>query len=197
MNIKLNKGYELRNTIGKGEGIFATKCFKAGETVMIGRIKEKLYKNHSHASQTGENEYVLHAGSITKVNHSCHPDCGIHLNETGAHDFVAMKDIKVNEEITFDYAMRNYGIDYFPEHCICGSEECRGVISGWKNLSDKKKKEYKGFVAPYLLALDIKHSSEKLQNKLTLLREPIRKPHLSLVTSVISPTIKNIKSDLI
>jgi len=190
MNIKLNNGYELRKTIEKGEGIFATKCFKAGETVMTGRIEKKLYKNHSHASQTGENEYVLHAGSITKVNHSCHPDCGIQLNETGAHNFVAMKDIKVNEEVTFDYAMRNYGIDFFPKHCMCDSEECRGVISGWKDLSDKKKKEYKGFAAPYLLALDIKHSFEKLQNKLMSFKKPIRKPRLNLVPSVASSIIK-------
>ena len=190
MEIKLNNGYELRNAIGKGEGIFATKCFKAGEIVMTGRIEKKLYKNHSHASQTGENEYVLHAGSITKVNHSCHPDCGIHLNETGAHDFVAMKDINANEEITFDYAMRNYGIDYFPKHCMCGSEECRGVISGWKDLSAKKKKEYKGFVAPYLPALDIKHSLEKLQNNLMSLKKSIRKTRLSLVPSVNSSTIE-------
>ncbi len=190
MNIKLNNGYELRKTVGKGEGIFATKCFKAGETVMIGKIEKKLYKNHSHASQTGEKEYVLHAGSITKVNHSCHPDCGIHLNETGAHDFVAMKDIKVNEEITFDYAMRNYGIDFFPKHCMCGAEECRGVITGWKDLSDKKKKEYAGFVAPYLLALDKKHSFKKPQINLTLLKKIKKKPFLRLVPAVGSSTIK-------
>ena len=190
MNIKLNNGYELRKTVGKGEGIFATKCFKVGETVMIGKIEKKLYKNHSHASQVGENEYVLHAGSITKVNHSCHPDCGIHLNETGAHDFVAMRDIKVNEEITFDYAMRNYGIDYFPIHCMCGSKECRGVITGWKDLSDKKKKEYVGFAAPYLLALDKKHSFKKPRINLTLLKKIKKKPLLRLVPAVGSSAIK-------
>ena len=54
-----------------------------------------------------------------------------------------MKDINVNEEITLDYAMRNYGVDYFPKHCMCGSEKCRGVISGWKYLSDKKRKSTK------------------------------------------------------
>ena len=100
--------------------------------------------------------------------------------------FIAMRDIKVNEEITFDYAMRNYDINFFPKQCMCGSKECRGVISGWKDLSNKKKKEYKGFVAPYLLALDLKHSSEKLQNKSTLLR----KPHLSLVPSAVPSTVK-------
>ena len=55
---------------------------------MVGVIKEALNGNHSHASQIGENEYVLHAGLITKVNHSCDPNCGIRVNETGAHDFV-------------------------------------------------------------------------------------------------------------
>jgi len=33
-----------------------------------------------------------------------------------------MKDISVNEEITFDYAMRNYTIDHFPQQCMCGSK---------------------------------------------------------------------------
>ena len=54
----------------------------------------------------GLNTYVFHAGYISKVNHSCDPNCGIKVNETGAHDFVARKDIEVGEEITFDYAMR-------------------------------------------------------------------------------------------
>lgn len=149
---------ELRKSSGKGEGIFATKSFRVGDIVMVGVIKEVLNGNHSHASQIGENEYVLHDGLITKVNHSCSPNCGISVNKTGAHDYVAIKEIGVNEEITFDYAMRNYVINYFPKNCMCGSKRCRGRIAGWKDLPDEKKKEYAGFVAPYLLELDAKHS---------------------------------------
>ncbi|BCO07993.1 SET domain-containing protein-lysine N-methyltransferase [Desulfolithobacter dissulfuricans] len=158
----MKDGFELRKSSGKGEGIFATKLFKIGDIVMVGVIKESLNGNHSHASQIGVNEYVLHAGLIIKVNHSCDPNCGISVNKTGAHDFVTMKDIIVNEEITFDYAMRNYIVDYFPKKCMCGSKRCRGRITGWKDLPDKKKKEYEGFVAPYLLELDAKHSCEKV-----------------------------------
>ena len=158
----MKDGFELRKSSGKGEGIFATKSFKVGDIVMVGVIKEALNGNHSHASQIGENEYVLHAGLITKVNHSCDPNCGIRVNETGAHDFVAIKEIGVNEEITFDYAMRNYIIDYFPKKCMCGSKRCRGRITGWKDLPDEKKKEYEGFVAPYLLELDAKRSCENV-----------------------------------
>jgi len=154
--------FELREISGKGIGVFATKSFKVGDIVMIGVIKEVLKGNNSHSSQIGENEYVLHAGLISKVNHSCDPNCGIRVNETGAHDFVAMVEIGVNEEITFDYAMRNYTIDFFPKQCMCGSKKCCVRITGWKDLPDEKKKEYEGFVAPYLLELDAKNSRDKV-----------------------------------
>jgi len=157
----METGFELRETSEKGEGVFATKSFKAGEIVMVGVIQEVLNGNDGHASQIGEFGYVLHAGLISKVNHSCEPNCGIGINNTGAHDFVAMRNIRVNEEITFDYAMRNYNVDYFPRQCMCGSKRCRGKITGWKDLPEGKKKDYEGFVAPYLLELDAKYSCEK------------------------------------
>ena len=162
MGLQMKDWFELRESSGKGEGVFATKSFKIGDTVMVGAIKETLNRNHSHASQIGENKYVLHAGLIIKVNHSCDPNCGIKVNITGAHDFFAIKDISISEEITFDYAMRNYKISYFMKKCMCGSKRCRGRVTGWKDLPDEKKKEYKGFVAPYLLELDAKHSLEKV-----------------------------------
>ncbi len=158
----MKTGFELRKTSEKGEGVFSNKSSKVGDIVMVGVIKGVLNGNHSHASQIGEYEYVLHAGLISKVNHSCGPNCGIRINETGAHDFTARRDINVNEEITFDYAMRNYGVDYFPKQCMCGSEICRGRITGWKDLPDERKKIYEGFVAPYLLELDAKHFCEKV-----------------------------------
>ena len=149
----MKNGFELKKSSGKGEGVFATQAFKINEIVMVGVIKEVLSENHSHASQIGENEYVLHAGLITKVNHSCDPNCGIRVNETGAHDFISIRHISIHEEITFDYAMRNYGVDYFPSQCTCGSKICRGKIRGWKNLPLNKRIEYKGFIAPYLIEL--------------------------------------------
>lgn len=147
-------GYKLRSIAGKGEGIFSTRSFKTGETVMVGRIEKPLNGNDSHASQVGEHKYVRHAGLIPKVNHSCSPNCGIRVNETGGHDFIAMKSISTDEEITFDYAMRNYSVEYFPPKCACGSNICRGRVTGWKDLPEKSRQEYKGFVAPYLYELD-------------------------------------------
>lgn len=145
---------ELRKVQGKGEGVFATRAFGVGETVMIGVIEQELSKNHSHASQIAKDRYVFHAGLVPKVNHSCEPNCGIHVNQTGAHDFVAIRDILAGEEITFDYAMRNYSIDHFDYTCQCGALECRGTITGWKDLPASWKEKYAGFIAPYLLDLD-------------------------------------------
>ena len=126
---------------------------------MVGVIEKNLTANHSHASQVSATLHVQHAGLISKVNHSCNPSCGISVNATGAHDFIAFRDIEQGEEITFDYAMRNYSIDYFPDPCLCGEVTCRVQVDGWKGLSINKRLEYEGFIAPYLLDMINKDSS--------------------------------------
>jgi uncharacterized protein len=176
--ITMNIGCKLKKTTQGGEGVFATESFTIGDVVMIGVIEKVLDKNNRHASQVGEHLYVLHAGLASKVNHSCDPRCGIKTNKSGAHDLVARKNIGVGEEITFDYAMRNYVVEYFKKRCSCGAPNCRGKISGWKDLPQERKKEYEGFVAPYLLALDTKYSHE--ETRPSRLREKSL-PRLSLV----------------
>jgi hypothetical protein len=148
-------GYELRSTgNGKGEGVFATRDFRVGETVMVGVIECRLAENNAHATQVGRNEYVLLAGLASKVNHSCSPNCGVRINSTGAPDLVARKAITVGDEITFDYAMRNYTIEHFPGRCLCGADMCRESVTGWKDLPGARRRAYQGLVAPYLLEID-------------------------------------------
>ncbi len=147
-------GYELRSANGRGEGVYASCDYRRGQIVLVGRIEAEVPGNHSHASQVARDRFVLHGGLISKVNHSCSPNCGIHVNETGAHDFVARHHIPTGVELTFDYAMRNYTIEYFPERCRCGATGCRGSITGWKDLPPELKRAYHGLVAPYLLDLD-------------------------------------------
>jgi uncharacterized protein len=148
-------GYELCTvTDGRGDGVFATRCFVVGETVMVGVIERRVAANDSHATQVSRTEWVRHGGLGPKVNHSCSPNCGVRLNDSGACDFVAREPIAAGEEITFDYAMRNYSVEHFPGGCLCGSDRCRGSITGWRDLSDERKAAYRGLVAPYLLEID-------------------------------------------
>src|SRR4029077_20097721 len=63
------------------------------------------------------------------VNHSCDPCCGI----VGSGLLVTMRDAEGGEGLCFDYAMTDSD-DYDMFTCSCGTDRCRGVITGddWK-----------------------------------------------------------------
>ncbi len=149
------EGVELRRTAdGKGEGVWSTRPFAAAETVMVGFLIGPLTSNDSHATQVGPDRWARHGGLGPKVNHSCDPNCGVRLNDEQAFDFVARRPISAGQELTFDYAMRNFTIDHFPAVCLCGAARCRGSVTGWKDLPAARKADYGELVAPYLRVMD-------------------------------------------
>jgi len=130
--------------------VIATRPFAAGETVMVGFLVGALIANDSHATQVGPDSWARHGGLGPMVNHSCDPNCGVRLNDAQAFDFVARQPISAAQELTFDYAMRNFTIDHFPAVCLCGTARCRGSVTGWKDLPAARKADYGELVAPYL-----------------------------------------------
>ncbi len=138
---------------GKGDGVLSTRSFAAGETVMVGFLVGALKENDSHATQVGPRRWARHGGLGPKVNHSCDPNCGVRLNDEQAFDVVARQQIDAGQEVTFDYAMRNFTIDHFPAVCLCGAPRCRGSVTGWKDLTAAQKAGYGNLVAPYLLTM--------------------------------------------
>jgi hypothetical protein len=121
---------------------------------MVGFLIGAVAGNHSHATQVGPTRWALHGGLGPKVNHSCDPNCGVRLNEAEAFDFVARRAIDSGQELTFDYAMRNFTVDHFPSTCLCGASQCRGSVTGWKDLPEQRKADYGELVAPYLRTMD-------------------------------------------
>jgi len=63
-------------------------------------------------------------GSMMHLNHACEPNLGLQ----GQIVFVALRDIKANEELTCDYAMTDD--EDYEMQCKCGTETCRGIITG-------------------------------------------------------------------
>ena len=63
-------------------------------------------------------------------NHSCAGNLG--FNESG--DFVARKNIRNGEELTYDYGMAESN-PRFRMECRCGAENCRKIITGsdWRD----------------------------------------------------------------
>ncbi len=144
---------EIKKTNQKGFGVYAIESLKSGEIVVNTHIIKYLNNNDSHAVQIAENTFVYFDQLRLTVNHSCSPNCGIQVNSSSGHDLIAMKDIEAGEEITYDYSMENFKIEFFPTQCACQSEACRGRVTGWKDLDEAIQKKYEGFTAPYLLQI--------------------------------------------
>jgi hypothetical protein len=79
------------------------------------------------------------------INHSCDPNCGL----LGATVVVAMRDIEIGEELTFDYAMSD-GSDYDEFTCLCSTPRCRGVVSGRDWRLPELHARYADWFSPYL-----------------------------------------------
>lgn len=134
-------GMYAKENISKGEMVF----IKAGHIVK----REDFYSSSTINSYLPiSDEYFMAAISPDEEesiklynNHSCDPNCGMH----GEITFVAMRDISVGEELTIDYAFvdnENYSFE-----CHCGSEKCRGIVTGF----DWKIKKYKKDIIHILL----------------------------------------------
>lgn len=141
---------------GKGRGSFAIEPIAAGETVvafggtMMGRIElDELEADRAHRSIQIDDDLYLVSGVVADdgdlINHSCDPNCGL----LGSVLLVALRDIAVGEEITFDYAMSDAS-DYDEFRCLCGAPNCRQVVTGsdWRDPALQAK--YAGYFSPYL-----------------------------------------------
>tara|TARA_B110000263_G_C15004545_1_gene372119 strand:+ start:81 stop:533 length:453 start_codon:yes stop_codon:yes gene_type:complete len=61
------------------------------------------------------------------INHSCDPNCEVLDTSKTKIWITAMKDIKKNEELTYDYGF-SYDSNYKDHKCKCGSKNCVGFI---------------------------------------------------------------------
>jgi uncharacterized protein len=71
-----------------------------------------------------------------------------------------MRDIKVGEEVCFDYAMSDT-MPYDEFECGCGQPTCRGNISGNDWQKPELQKRYAGFFSPHVQRRIDAQQSEK------------------------------------
>ncbi len=131
----------LRVVLSKihGYGVVTTRPFKAGELVIYG--DGVLYTADAEFDDTyalilpgedsgrGDPLFWDLADQTRWFNHSCDPNCEVaskwdHEANTMRAWWVALRDIPVGEEITYDYAFTAE----VAEACACGSPICRGLI---------------------------------------------------------------------
>lgn len=141
-----------------GRGLFATRPIRKGEVVAIkgGHILDRLalskvrrriaasyvqiddgfYIGATRQTEVGRNKMYL--------NHSCEPNLGIR----GQVTFVARRDIKAGEELTYDWAMEENAPAR--TRCACRARRCRKTLTGqdWKNPALQRR--YRGYFSTYL-----------------------------------------------
>ena len=79
------------------------------------------------------------------INHSCEPNVG----PDGQITFITLRDIKVGEELCYDYAMTT---DYdYKLDCHCGSKQCRRIIKGRDWQRKDLQKRYGNYFTHHIL----------------------------------------------
>jgi SET domain-containing protein len=131
-----------------GKGVVALQPIKSGDFVInfCGPILsgDNLPSPYSsvddHYVQVGDNLYM---GPSHKeddyINHSCNPNCRL-ISEGGQFYLEAIRDIKANEEVTWDYstyideATRAQDLKGWVMECTCGSTACRKEVGDFRFL---------------------------------------------------------------
>jgi len=104
----------------------------------------------TNAVQIGLDDYLVQPLLVAgdRINHSCEPNCGM----AGDRTLVAMRQIAVGEEITYDYAMSDAS-DYDEFLCRCGCATCRGKITGLDWKDPVLRRRYSGFLSSFIEGL--------------------------------------------
>jgi len=128
----------------EGKGLFAKRQIRKGEIVAIkGRIAAS-YIQIADGFFLGAHTAAEVRRNKMFINHSCAPNLGIR----GQIMFVALRDIRAGEELTYDWAMEENG----PGHtrCRCGARRCRGVLTGRDWRIPRLQRRYRGYFSSYL-----------------------------------------------
>lgn len=151
---KIEDNIYTKETGVYGKSLFAKRDFKKDELVFVafGPLVDEATIYTIPISNDLKIDPTEPSGNLCQfICHSCDPNLGI-KNRTL---FVAMRDIKKDEEIRIDYAMLGYeyGNEITDEErvCKCGSDICRGKLGCYKELPENIKEKYKGYISDYLV----------------------------------------------
>lgn len=158
----MNPKLEAFKTKETGMGVFAKNDIKKDEILAVFggyvmTLKEEtlLPKKISDLAHQISNDFVIginakeNYGPSDCFNHSCEPNAGF----DGQIFLVAMRDIEIGEQVTFDYAMTIGGTEPYKLECMCGLDTCRKIITNldWKKKSLQRK--YSGYFQLYIAKL--------------------------------------------
>lgn len=145
----------VREKPGMGLGIFAIRNIGKdeiiaefrGPRIRIEDMEGIPHEVWDHLLNVGVCDYLIAREPAVRTNHSCNPNAGI-VNDVF---LVAMRNIKKDEEVTFDYSIVT--ADNWQLECRCGSPQCRKIIGNYMDLPEETKRKYKNYTPDWIKAL--------------------------------------------
>lgn len=152
-----------------GKAVFANRDIKKGDFLIefkgekfkLSEIPKIVTPEDDRYVQVGRDLYFGPTGNFDDyTNHSCDPNCGLFF-EKGHINLRAIRDIKKDEEITWDYST-TMDEDLWEADCLCGSKNCRGRIRDFKWLPKSVKERYVklGIVPDYIIEKENKFNNQ-------------------------------------
>ncbi|MBI2410681.1 MAG: SET domain-containing protein-lysine N-methyltransferase [Candidatus Kerfeldbacteria bacterium] len=156
--VEFNKNTVVPGPSKKGYGYtyYAKKNFRAGEIVVHGFGKIIDHQTGHISVQIGIKKHFLPRKWTGRYwNHSCEPNCYIKTRKDGFPDWLAMKNIKKGEELTFSYYMTEYewAKNAAEDAIVCGCESrrCRKKIVSFAQLTKNEQRKNRHYLSKYLL----------------------------------------------
>jgi hypothetical protein len=157
-----------------GSGVFATRDFSPGETILLLDDSRVVDDEHPLRPECGEYEYhcdYLAGGKVVlmppperHINSSCDPNSYVRW-ENGKRKVIARRAIGSGEEITYDYIIDCHGGKEW--ECRCGSERCRRkIVSSFFELPMEFQMEYFPLLSDWFIE-EHRRLVEKLQMQMT------------------------------
>lgn len=142
----------VKETPEKGLGVFALRDVHKDEIlsefngpfVRIECLEGIPREVQDHLFNVGVSEYLIVREPAVRTNHSCEPNAGIVRDVF----LVAIRDIRKDEEVTFDYS--TIIADDWQLECSCGSPRCRKIIGNYCSLPDLFRREYEEYTPDWI-----------------------------------------------
>ena len=152
----MKKLYKIKKSKIDNRGLYASTNIKK-DTKIIEYKGKIITVKETETNPKFDNDKAIYLFNLNKkydldgdfkyntarlINHSCDPNCEV--DGVGLKLWIyAVKDIKKNEELTYDYGF-SFDKDYKDFPCRCGAKKCVGFIvnsqSRWRIKKLKKRK---------------------------------------------------------
>ena len=150
---------EVRRSSIHGLGVFATRDFAAGETILAIDDSRVVDAEHPLRPELGEYAYhqdylaggqvVLMPAPERHINSCCDPNTFVRWDGEQRY-VVARRAITAGDEITYDYIIDCHGGEVW--QCRCGAARCRGtIVSSYFDLPLDVQREYRPLLSPWFV----------------------------------------------